>query len=805
MMRKNTLFNDGIDKILAYKRGQSKLFGWFLYQELKMMVREELKNNDQDPDNPTSQGLILQECVKRMPLSIPEGSVIAGTQDDAFSPSYALINSAFKVESFAGYCDPLAVYDDIQPTNSEETRPEHQNITLERIETVRDYFASTRYVKNLQDIYKKTGAATEEVVFFVEPVTGHIIPDMRPILAKGIIRVAESASNSTPYGATMRQSLEAALILAARYADLAEKLVIERQNDHQEVERLRLISENCRLVPEQGATNLHQALQTMALLWQVMCLEQAPNPYAFSIGNLDRILQPYLRETTFEEAVALVRHFLAFLMVGDRCWAISQNVMIGGRDVSGEDLHCPMTDVVLEAFYRSNTPQPALSVKLYANTSDKLYQSLGRFFFTPGHSTPSLFNDDMVFTLLESNGIEKQDLPDYAIAGCQEPLIMGKDNGNTTNSWLNLAKVLEITLHDGVSALSGIKLGLSYNELGYATSDEMLRDLPNAFQKQLDFVLAKMVDAANSCVTNLGTQAAPFTSSMMGCLGAGRDLRDTTNPGVKYFKSGCLIHGLSVVADSFVAAKAFLDHEIGTTQDFLQALKNNFEDNVTLHEFLKAQDKFGNDLDEVDGIAAELAETVSTKIKALKNPAGSPFQPDFSTPSTHLLYGYHVGATPDGRESRAMLGYGIDPRPGCACGGIEKRMLSQGKLPYLTFSGGYASHLGLSSDDFSVYRDEEEKMLTMKDQIIKPLFRFEENIDSKNSPFYVYFNIDSATHLKQVLEAPEIHAPSGVYIMRIHGTFVNFLDLSPAIQQDIIERLDPASTKSDVPDLERGE
>jgi formate C-acetyltransferase len=30
--------------------------------------------------------------------------------------------------------------------------------------------------------------------------------------------------------------------------------------------------------------------------------------------------------------------------------------------------------------------------------------------------------------------------------------------------------------------------------------------------------------------------------------------------------------------------------------------------------------------------------------------------------------------------------------------------------------------------------------------------------------------------------------------MRIHGTFVNFLDLSPAIQNDIITRLDPDST-----------
>jgi len=48
--------------------------------------------------------------------------------------------------------------------------------------------------------------------------------------------------------------------------------------------------------------------------------------------------------------------------------------------------------------------------------------------------------------------------------------------------------------------------------------------------------------------------------------------------------------------------------------------------------------------------------------------------------------------------------------------------------------------------------------------------------------------------LRKVLANPKKYAPSGVYIMRIHGTFVNFLDLSPAIQEDIIRRLDPKST-----------
>jgi formate C-acetyltransferase len=57
-------------------------------------------------------------------------------------------------------------------------------------------------------------------------------------------------------------------------------------------------------------------------------------------------------------------------------------------------------------------------------------------------------------------------------------------------------------------------------------------------------------------------------------------------------------------------------------------------------------------------------------------------------------------------------------------------------------------------------------------------------------------NVNTPETLRKVLANPSKHAPTGIYIMRIHGTFVNFLDLSPAIQDDIIKRLDmePART-----------
>ena len=87
----------------------------------------------------------------------------------------------------------------------------------------------------------------------------------------------------------------------------------------------------------------------------------------------------------------------------------------------------------------------------------------------------------------------------------------------------------------------------------------------------------------------------------------------------------------------------------------------------------------------------------------------------------------------------------------------------------------------------------EEKGLEFRDKIFAPLF-FNECDGKEVQPFYLYVNVTTPEMLRKVLADPKKYAPSGVYIVRIHGTFVNFLDLSPEIQEDIIKRLDPEST-----------
>lgn len=373
---------------------------------------------------------------------------------------------------------------------------------------------------------------------------------------------------------------------------------------------------------------------------------------------------------------------------------------------------------------------------------------------------------------------------------------MGKENGNTTNSWLNLAKVLEITINDGRSLLSGQPIGLSWRDLGYDGVDAVLESLEAAFMRQLDHILEAMRRAANDCVSALGMVGAPLSSALHGCLASGRDMRDPVNPGTKYGGSGCLAHGLSVLADSLRAVSAMRGSGVASGTELLAALRSNFEGSDRLRGFLLAQDKYGNNIAEVDALAARLAGAVCSKVSSLHNLAGNAFAPDFSTPSTHLLYGYQTGATPDGRKAREMLGYGIDPRPGAAVRGFQERLLSSKRMPFNRMSGGYASHIGLSPEDFAKQDDKECKAAAMRRRVVEPLFAFNRKGAARaDDPYYVYFNVDDASHLRKVLDNPKKYAPNGIYIMRIHGTFVNFLDLSPAIQRDIIERLDPVSTR----------
>ncbi len=767
------------------ERQQHKVLnGWFLAKEIAADVDD--ASTQSHPELLAAEE--LEAIIAKLPIEISDHAILAGTQRDAFAASYALINPAFRVETFRGYCDPLEVYDYASV---------HGDVTQERIAAMRARYAKTPYVKALNKVYGTYGEYTDEVAFFIEQVTGHMIPDFQPALKHGVRALMEGIDEKIAAGnltekqeknlQAMKRSLNCAIVLAHRYADLAHTQA--ESADAQRKAELELMEAVLRKVPEFGADTLQEAMQSYVLLWQVMCLEQAPNPFAFSVGNADRIFEPYRAMEGLDraQAASLFKHFLVFFNVGERSWAISQNILISGKDVDDTDLTNPMTYAILDAYYDMNLPQPILSVKLHRNTPKALYEELGRFFFTPGALTPSLFNDDSLFQTLREHGVAEADLPNYAVAGCQEPLIMGKDNANTTNSWLNMGKVLELTLTGGKSAITGAPIG-PQTEYDAAYILENLRPL---FYEKLDWFCQQMRDAANGASKALSLLPVPFLSCFEGGLDSGFDVRDTQDQGTPYNGSGCLIHGLSIIADAFVAVDHLLKDRPQDAQNLIDACRCDFVGYEELRDYLKACPKFGNNIPEVDQEAVEIASRVSDMVASLKNYLGNPFRPDWSSPSTHLTYGYWVGATPDGRAAREQMGYGIDPLFSTADNGLGFRTLSTMQLPFEKMNGGVASHFGIDPKYFTA-DTYEEKGVQFYTRVLQPLFFNPGN--TKRAPFYLYVNVTTADTLRKVLADPKKYAPSGVYIMRIHGTFVNFLDLSPAIQEDIILRLDPGST-----------
>ncbi|MBR3619863.1 MAG: hypothetical protein IKN56_00030, partial [Clostridia bacterium] len=159
--------------LFRQKRAGDRLDGWFIAKETELSEERDFAGENRE----IKKAKLLREVVKTIPLDISEFSIFAGTQDDAFARSYALINPSFKVEEFSGYCDPAAVFGDIEP-DAEFTR--------ERIDRVRDEFAQTEYAKKLGRVYAENEKYTKEVVFFFEQVTGHLIPDMRYALKYGV-------------------------------------------------------------------------------------------------------------------------------------------------------------------------------------------------------------------------------------------------------------------------------------------------------------------------------------------------------------------------------------------------------------------------------------------------------------------------------------------------------------------------------------------------------------------------------------------------------------------------------------------
>ncbi len=117
-------------ELFKEERKINKLDGWFRTRESVASHEGEYANLSKE----RRASAVLADALRELPIFISDNAVFAGTQRDAFARSYALINPSFRVETFSGYCDPTAVFNDIDAD---------ADITAERIEKLRAHTKET--------------------------------------------------------------------------------------------------------------------------------------------------------------------------------------------------------------------------------------------------------------------------------------------------------------------------------------------------------------------------------------------------------------------------------------------------------------------------------------------------------------------------------------------------------------------------------------------------------------------------------------------------------------------------------------
>ncbi|MBI2341614.1 MAG: hypothetical protein HYU98_02625, partial [Deltaproteobacteria bacterium] len=131
-----------------------------------------------------------------------------------------------------------------------------------------------------------------------------------------------------------------------------------------------------------------------------------------------------------------------------------------------------------------------------------------------------------------------------------------------------------------------------------------------------------------------------------------------------YHSYGLFIGSLGTAVNSLFAVKKIIyDDKKIEKSELMAALKNNFDGFAEIHQMCKSAPKYGDDIDEVDVIAVDIANRFCGWVKGHQEKTGKPILPGLYN---HLFHhtAYYVGATPDGRRFGDAVGEHLSPTPG---------------------------------------------------------------------------------------------------------------------------------------------
>ena len=578
-------------------------------------------------------------------------------------------------------------------------------------------------------------------------------------------------------------SCDAAILLAERHADLAEKMAAEEADPQRKAELLK-IADVCRWVPAHAPRDMQEAIQ---MYWFVHLgtVTKLNGWDCMNPGHIDQHLYPFYQKgladgtMTREKAKELLSCFwikfnnqpappkVGVTALESGTYNDFTNINIGGIDKYGNNAVNELSYIILEIQEELHELQPGLSIHVSKVTPDDFVVA-GAKVIRQGHGYPSVFNPDTYTKELVRQGKTQEDANEGGCSGCIEVGAFGKEAYILTG-YLNTPKILEITLNNGIDPITGKKLGLETGDPRTFTSYEQLYE---AYHKQMIyFVNLKL--AVNNYIERMFSLYAPATFLSLfidDCITRGRDYY---SGGARYNTTYIQCTGLGTITDCLSTLKKHVFEDKKFTMDeLLHAVANNFEGNEKMRQFIMNRTPFfGNDDDYADSIAVKVYNDLVAAIEGHPNTRGGKTQLNMLSTTCHNYFGSVCGASVNGRLAHFAISDGTSPAHGADTNGPTAVIKSLGKLDQ-TLSGG--TLLNVRFVPSILKREEDLRKLV---SLIRAYFNM--------GGHHIQFNIVDTQTLLDAQKQPDDYKD---LLVRVAGYSDYFNDMTEQLQNEIIAR-----------------
>lgn len=578
---------------------------------------------------------------------------------------------------------------------------------------------------------------------------------------------------------------EGLITYAHRMAEEALRLANECE-DEQRKQELLTIAHNCQVVPENPPQTFYQALQMVWFVHVYFHIEVCTTACGF--GRFDQYMWPFYKKDVLDEKTITREQALEMLEclylkscevyeVRDNWYATAfagypmwQILVVGGQTREGKDASNDLSLLCLQAADELQTTQPVMALRVFEDTPRELIR-FGCKMVQEGQANPGFFNDETAIKMALGKGGTLEEARDWTIVGCIQA---GPGGGGTDGSpdagYVNMGKMVEFVLHNGVDPATGKTLGL---QTGDPREFKTIEEFKDALKKQILHAYDQIRIGYNLMQSIHMNRYPVIFASMVtaGCVERGKSVQEG---GANYSTCGLYVTGAANLADCIAAVEkcVFEDHDL-TMDELIAACDSNFEGQERLRQLLlNKPEKYGNNQEHVDSIYREMMHFVADNVQKWPDARGGHYAFGIDSQTMNIPHGKVVGALPDGRLAGEPLCDASSPMMGRDVHGPTSTVRSVAAIDQPDLQEGALFNLR-----FDPKGVQGEKGRDIIEGVIKTFFQ--------EGGEHIQINVVDNETLKKAQVEPEKYRG---LMVRVAGYMAYFTELDKSAQDTIIRR-----------------